>query len=261
MSPEQETLTDRWQEPGVTSYTLMGLAALAVVFLVLVQRGLGVWALAPVAAGLIGGVMRSGPLLFLLALTVVADLLPDFPAGSRHGALAGVPDLILCGAVLAYVTAHYRAQGMLWHIFPPDPRRREPARGRGRSLFRRRARVVQPRRTAALVSSQEVIGALLTLPIFAALAQVVWNNVPLQRNNVGILPPVWHGMVLCWLIGLGWFVTAAILAHARRRQMTAAEATLYLQDELWAQTRREQRRLNRWWVWGRLRRQRREDKA
>ena len=259
MSPEPETFADRWQEPGVTSYTLMGLAALAVVFLVLVQRGLGVWALAPVAAGLIGGVMRFGPMLFLLALTVVADLLPYFPDGSHRGALASVPDLILCGAVLAYVIAHYRAQGMLWHIFPPDPRRREPARGR--SLFRRRARVVQPRRAAALVSSQEVIGALLTLPIFAALGQVVWNSVPFQRDNVGILPPVWHGMVLCWLIGLGWFVTAGILAHARRRQMTAAEATLYLQDVLWAEPRREQRRLNRWWVWGRLRRQQREGKA
>ena len=261
MSPEPETLADRWQEPGAATYTLIGLLALAVVLVVLVQRGLGVWALAPVAAGLIGGVMRVGPVLFLLALTVVADLLPHFPDGSHRGALASVPDLVLCGAVLAYVIAHYRAQGMLWHILPPDPRRREPARGSGRPLFRRRPRIVQPRRAPALVSSQEVIGALLTLPIFAALAQVIWNGVPFERNNIGILPSIWHGVVLCWFIGLGWLVTAGFLGYARRRQMTAAEATLHLQDELWAETRREQRRLNRWWVWGRLRRQRREGKA
>jgi hypothetical protein len=261
MTTPPEMPAERRQEQGVVRYTLMGLVALAVVLLVLTQRGLGIWALAPVAAGLIGSIMRFGPLLFLLALTVVADLLPDFADRSHRGALGSVPDLILSGAVLAYVIAHYRAQGMLWHIFPPDPRRREAVRGRERSPFRRRTRVVQPRRAPQSVSPQEMVGALLMLPIFVVLAQLLWNLAPLERANPGIQSPVWHGIGLAWLIGLGWVVTAGFLGYARRRSMTAAEATLYLQDELWAETRREQRRLNRWWVWGRHRRQREEDKA
>ncbi len=249
MSVPSETPADRWQEAGVMNYVLMGLVALAVVLLVLVQRGLGTWALAPVVAGLIGGVMRFGPVLFLLALTVVADLLPDFADRLHRGTLASVPDLVLCGAVLTYVIAHYRAQGMLAHVFPPDPRRREPAPGR--APFRRRTRVVQPRRSPRLVSSQEIMGALLILPIFTVLAQLLWKWVPFERDNPGILAPIWHGLVLVWLLGMGGFVTAGFLGYARRQRMTADEATLYLQDELWTETRREQRRLNRWWVWGR----------
>jgi hypothetical protein len=35
--------------------------------------------------------------------------------------------------------------------------------------------------------------------------------------------------------------------------MTAEEATLFLQDVLWKETRGEQRRLNRWSAWARLR--------
>lgn len=261
MSTERDRPADPWQQQGVAIYALMGLMALAVVFLVLVQRGLGIWALVPVAAGLIGGVMRFGPALFLLVLAVIADLLPvSFEAGTHRGALGSVPDLILCGAVLAYVIAHYRALGMLRHIFPPDPRRREPRRGRGWSPFRHRTRIVQPRRSPGLVSSQEMVGVLLMLPIFAGLAQVIWKSVPFERGNPGLLPPIWHGLVLCWLIGLCWIVAAGFLDYARRRRMTATEAILYLQDGLWAESRREQRRLNRWWVWGRRRRQQQEDK-
>jgi hypothetical protein len=39
--------------------------------------------------------------------------------------------------------------------------------------------------------------------------------------------------------------------------MSPEEAALYLQDELWRQTRREQARLNRWLAWAEKREARR----
>src|SRR5258708_28538506 len=113
MSTAPASITDRWQEPGVSHCAVMGLASLGVVFLVLAQRDLGVWALAPVLAGLIGGIMRFGPVLFLLVLAVISNMLPYFADTPDRGALWNVPDLLLCGSVLAYVVAHYRLLGML----------------------------------------------------------------------------------------------------------------------------------------------------
>ena len=56
-------------------------------------------------------------------------------------------------------------------------------------------------------------------------------------------------------------MTAALLGHWRARQMTAAEGELSLQDTLWRETRREQRRLNRWLAWAELRRRRKEQSS
>jgi hypothetical protein len=53
---------------------------------------------------------------------------------------------------------------------------------------------------------------------------------------------------------------AALLRYLALRRMTPPEAGLYLQDVLWRETRREQRRLNRWLAWAWLRRRRREER-
>jgi hypothetical protein len=44
-----------------------------------------------------------------------------------------------------------------------------------------------------------------------------------------------------------------------RRRAPTEENLLYLQDQLWQQTRHEQATLNRWLVWARLRWQRRKE--
>jgi hypothetical protein len=52
--------------------------------------------------------------------------------------------------------------------------------------------------------------------------------------------------------------TAALLGYLRWARATPEESLLYLQDQAWAATRSEQRRLNRWLIWARLRRRQKE---
>jgi len=51
-------------------------------------------------------------------------------------------------------------------------------------------------------------------------------------------------------------LASSILNYLARRQMTRAEAELMLQDILWRETRREQRRIGRWLAWSRNRQDR-----
>src|SRR5262249_35161929 len=52
---------------------------------------------------------------------------------------------------------------------------------------------------------------------------------------------------------------SAVLGYLRSLQAPPADNFLYLQDQLWRQTRGEQSLLNRWLTWARLRLQRRKE--
>jgi hypothetical protein len=56
-------------------------------------------------------------------------------------------------------------------------------------------------------------------------------------------------------------LAVAFLRLWRQRQHPPAIAALYLQDVLWKETRREQRRLHRWLAWARLEREAVEKKG
>jgi hypothetical protein len=72
-------------------------------------------------------------------------------------------------------------------------------------------------------------------------------------------PTLWRLLLLVWGMGLGLAGLHAFLSYVGRIQASREESLLYLQDQLWSQTRGEERRINRWAVWGRLRRQRKEE--
>ena len=57
---------------------------------------------------------------------------------------------------------------------------------------------------------------------------------------------------------LGVVVASAFLGYWRSAAQTREQAALVLQDAVWAETRGEQRRLNRWLAWARLRRREKE---
>src|SRR5262245_59786548 len=71
--------------PLVRDYTILTLAALAVVFLVLFVEGHGLWGLFPVIIALIALLFRGsgGPALFLIALTVLIVVSGAFSYGPR----------------------------------------------------------------------------------------------------------------------------------------------------------------------------------
>lgn len=245
-----------WREPGVVYYLVVSLSSLAVVFLVLEERGMEGWGLVPALVGLLGVVSRRGgaPLLLLLALGVCLSL-----EGTRwmlftRGTLVRVPDFLLSAAVLAYLAACYRLQGLLSGIVPAEP-------ALDRKGPKSADEIPAPRRSAELVSPPEVGRLLLTLPLWAALAQVCWNVLPTQWGNPGLRPSLWRVMLWSWMIGGLVLAAATALAAWRWYRLSPAEANLYLQDVVWQETRGEQRRLNRWRQWARRRQARREEWA
>jgi hypothetical protein len=248
-------------QPAARGYLILCLVALGFVLLVQLERGAGLGGLLVVLVGLLGvlGRLAAGPILFLLVLGGQQFL--------RHAALTGhglhwynpgwsveVSDVVLCGAVLAYVLAHYRLLGLVRQVVPLDPRRRE---GPPRWHFWRLQwlpRVVQERRSARAVSRVEVGLLVMSLPLAALLAQVFWAGLARPREVLGLSTRLWRVLLVAWVLGIGVFLTAAVLRQLRRRAMTPDEAALQLQDVVWLETRREQRRLNRWLAWKRLRR-------
>jgi hypothetical protein len=251
-----------WDEPGVFHYFVVSLSAMGAILLLLLARGFGIWSLLPILAGILGNATRLGPALLCIAIGISLNGPREMPPMGSHTGL-DVPDLILCAAMLAYVVAHRRLQSLLDWIFPPDSRRRSASRSRSfpGSLFAGPPRFFKQKRDARLVSRQEIGILLLSLPLWAALAQICWRVVPREWGNPGILPGVWQAILVSWIIGLVFLCVATGMSYWYSRLMSPQECHILLQDELWKDTRREQRRFGRWLAWGALRRCDRKEKT
>jgi hypothetical protein len=160
----------------------------------------------------------------------------------------GWADLLLCAGTLAYCAGHYRLLSVARRIFPEDPRRRV-TQG-----------TPQERRSPRLVAGREILTLLAPLPLWIALAWVCWHWLEgTQPEPLEIDDRWWQVMILAWLFGLMFLFAAALLRYASQGRMRPNEAALFLQDTLWRETSREQRRINRWISWARRRQQRREE--
>ena len=63
-------------------------------------------------------------------------------------------------------------------------------------------------------------------------------------------------LILGWILGTLVFAAHGVLGYVAHRAMAPRTARLYLQDVFWLELRRDQRRLHRWRVWARLRKDR-----
>lgn len=253
----------REQSQAVRDHLLLAAVALAVIALVLYHDGYGGWALLPVAPGLLSLLMYSamGPpaLLGLLSfLLVIGNRLRGLPAWYRPPT-GELGEVTLAVAVLVYVAAHWRLLGLLKQAVPGDARRGKKAarpRLRGRWLLpdedtkRTPARV--PVRDLFVLVGQGVLFAVAGYSLLVRLSfETAPVEVPVPDRAWQLLLAAWSGLVLL----LGGHLTFMVL---RWEMAGKDEALLYLQDQAWSATRGEQRRINRWVVWGRLNRQRKE---
>jgi hypothetical protein len=69
----------------------------------------------------------------------------------------------------------------------------------------------------------------------------------------------WRVLRLIWMLVLVLTATAVVVGYRRMTAATPPESLLYLQDEVWRKTRREQSNLNRWLMWARLRSRRNKE--
>jgi hypothetical protein len=265
VSPKVEGAPSELSQPAVRAYMLLALAALGGIFFTQLEQGAGLGSLLVLLAGLLGVIARlhSAPLLFLLVLVAQQILWrvshPGFHRGVTPPSTLEVTDVVLCGAVLAYAIAYYRLQGLLGDVVPRDPRRRE---GAPRWRFWRYAWLPRPApevRSPRGVSPTEIPILLLTLPAAALAAQFIWAVLAPRWGPLQLPPPLWRILVLGWGLGLALLLASTVLKQWRRRQMSVEETLLLLQDMLWRETCREQRRMNCWLAWARLRRGRQKE--
>jgi hypothetical protein len=286
----------RREEPfdGVRFYAATALLALLAAALALTLRGLALWALFPSLLGAVALVARwrIGPLLYLIGLLwlAVADKarvnplelihilvlavlrLPDDV--DRNSALAprmqdDLPllDMILAAAALIYIAAHYRFLSVTRNVFPLDRRRRlrrPDAERPGRVVL---GPVLEQKRSPALADQQEIGPLVLLASVCACLGQLLWGWVSsgsfsiesrLGQRFHKVPEELWHLALLLWCFSLFLIVMTGLIAYMGQQRLTVEEAELYLQDDLWRQTRREQSRINRWLAWAVQRRKRRD---
>jgi hypothetical protein len=269
------------EHPAVRDHGLVCLGSLTLLIGALVLRRPDPWVLLPAFLGALGLLFRwrAAPVLLLLAVMLLlgswwlgTDLgrlgtyattwlrlwltgwwpgrLPLSRSGPGWRGPLLVSDLLLAVSLLAYAAGHYRLQGLLVRLFPPDPRQARVAR---------RGPEEASRRSPDLVSARELVVVLVVLTSCAGLASLLWARLKGQVTELEIDDAAWRGILVLWLLGAGVLVAAGLLRYLVLRRMTPPEAALYLQDVLWRETRREQSRLNRWLAWAWLRR-RRQDK-
>jgi hypothetical protein len=258
MSEEPERLDPR-EHPGVRGYTFLCLAALLVVVVLLVQRDMGWLALLPLLTGsvAVAASWGIGPPAVLLCVAGGMIVHARFRAVGQLGpattSFGG--DMVLAGALLAYCAGQYRLQSLVRQIFPPDPRRkRRLPRGRTAVLTLLPA---EQARSPELVGPNELTQLVLSVLCFTGLTATALVLLARYEPPLDFNPREWQILVIAWtacgIAGLTWLAATWGLWRA----INPEESLLYLQDQLWSQTRREQSRLNRWRAWYRLRRQRR----
>jgi len=238
------------QDPTVRNYFLFSVGAMVVVLLLLLRRGLGPWALAPALTGIIGAVfqIRLAPLLTLIVLAATLVLLEPLQI---HGSLGSnpftspefngsLPDWLLSAAILAYFASHYRLLCLTVAYFPDDSGKR------GRSLGARvpvseRANL----RSTKSIAPGELSWFILSLPVWAALAQILWKLAPSGANPYQLESSTWQGIVFGWRLGLVLLLVTGLVGYVIWQQRTRSQAMLLLQDVIWRETCRDQRRIYR----------------
>jgi hypothetical protein len=235
--------------PGVRNYTLLCLVSLLILTAILVQRDIGWLALVPLLAGSVSSMAGwvIGP---PVVIGTVAWLLVAGTFGFRLflGENFAI-DWLLSLSLTAYTAGHFRLMSLKRHIFPPDPRRRLP---RGRKLPGAPLPPPEQPRPPDLPEAGEAARLAATIFLAAGLATLVVEVLRSDEPAFGFTRAEWSALMLAWLCAAAIIVGAVVLAVVGIYRQKPEEAMMYLQDQLWRQTRREQSRINRWLVWSKL---------
>ncbi|HEY7327322.1 MAG TPA: hypothetical protein VH592_06780 [Gemmataceae bacterium] len=252
-NPKSEIPESLRSHPVVRNYTLFCMAALFLMVVCLSERGMEWWGVVPALIGCMSLVTHwvHGPPLVLFSLAGLMGMSGSYSRWGYFGwsrfQTPTLMDLVLCIAVLAYVLGHYRLLALVRNVFPPDPRL--PA---GDS---------SQRRSVTLVTGRELAFLGLAFPVWPGLAVVIWAWMMDEETPLSLTPEVWRMLRLVW----AWLAVLAVVgiatSYLRQASATPEESLMFLQDQCWRQTRREQSNLNRWLTWARVRAQRKKESS
>jgi hypothetical protein len=262
-------------KPGAEqTYNLICLAALLVLLLTVVQRSkLDYIAILPVLIGVIGLVTHwiSVPPVFVFVLAWVLMAPRLFHGGQPHRVhgeqwvlTASFPrfqvaDLILCAAAFTFLAAYYRLIALSRHIFPADPKSKQGFHGPGRWLASNPSLAGGNwRRSTSAVAPDELLYFFLSVLGWTALARVGQMALGAAKNPLGLEPSIWQALLLVWFLGSCLLIARTWIGYLRLSRLTTEQARMLLEDELWHNTRGEQRFLLRWTAWLTLKRHQKE---
>jgi hypothetical protein len=263
---EESDRQDRERQVMVQTYRVLSGVALLVIVLLELADGLSLTVPFVLLFGLMGIVWRvpAAPGLVLLFFAIGQFFRSQFlhQAGNpfrRFGIPpyppVEMPDLVLAGAMVAFFAAQLRLNGLRGLLLPADLRRRRRAGLGAQHEAERGEEFKRPRR---VVSLHEAPTLVLTLPLWVLLGQVLWLVIAADRGGE-FEPEFLRIVTLVWLVGVPTLVVGSLLHFWNRSSMSPEEAQIFLQDTLWRQTAREQRRVTRFLAWARLRQKRREE--
>jgi hypothetical protein len=234
-------LSDRTTPTAASAYLVMGFAALILIGVHILQGPARSWAVVPVLIGACGLVFhwRSAALGVLVAVAF-AKVWPmvRFGDGAFRQSSTLLSDVVLCGATLTYIVAHYRSIALRVSILPTDARNETTTRD------------------PAAVPAREAVSSIFAVVAATVGAFFLWQLTLLVRPPWMIARSHWRVGLLVWIVGMGMVAIAAAIGYLGWRRQSRAEAMLVLRDEFWRQTRGEQRRINRWTAWASRRRER-----
>ncbi len=245
---------------AVDTYRALAGGGLAVLGLALWNDGYGQWALLPLVPGVIG-LLVNWSLAPAWVLIVLAGGLAAFsPYRTLRGLNVPFPrteDMVIAGAVLVYVAAALRLHSLAKGALPPDARREgrpAAARARGRGVLP----AGPTRRTPEKVAPGEMVWLVVLAAVFAAAGYLVAFRIQTEHTPDGVHLPdqrIWRALISVWAMTAALAVGHALVSAVGWMAGGRDEARVYLQDQLWAATRGEQRRIQRWAERERLRKE------
>jgi LPXTG-motif cell wall-anchored protein len=244
-------------QSGVVAYTFLCLTALLAMVLVLMENEHELLFIVLLAAVGAVGVMarwRAAPLLLLLGLAVLELY---YRATWTHYSRGFdwrdtvFTDAVLCAAVLAYSAGQYRLVALSHSVFPIDTRRRPMRVPRSK---------LRQQRSPHLPQTGEIVALAITAAGVAVAVSLYWLVLSVIPAPLGMMHGLWRGLLLIFTMGLTTAGIGAVVVYVDWLKATPTEHLLFLQDQAWRETRREQNRINRYLTWARLRGQRRKEK-
>jgi hypothetical protein len=114
-------------------------------------------------------------------------------------------------------------------------------------------RTVMLKRPESQVTAKEISLLALSLPVWALVAQGLSLGLTPRWNVLGLELRIVRMLIVLFVLATSVFVVGSLFWLWKRRRMDRQAAQLYLQDVYWRETRGEQRRIERWRAWKRIR--------
>jgi hypothetical protein len=237
--------------------TVSGLALAAVILIQLQQSVMlpAVTLVVNVLIGFIGALAlyfraRFSPLYVLIAIAAPHGIERYYYGNRPFGPESGIrgldlADVLLCMAALTYFIGHYRLLGLWFGIAPHDARM-----AADKTVSKHRPPRV---RSPESLSISELIALIFVAPSIVLSAEIACMLIAQPWGVLDLDPRLKQVIFAAWTLLLTMFLAAHAFGFWRRSQMDRVGALLLLQDIVWNETRGEQRRINRWLAWRKLR--------